>query len=364
MGLHPVMNHRAEYLLQVLEKIGLPLMASVIAAPGGGGDAAQLHSEAQKVAALLSKTVQAGIDLGYGLDLGPTGAVTDSVRLALTGVMAPLVGGAFRNSGKTPADADVKKIAAAMQAVLAFAENFAADSDHTDRLARTDPAQASAQYLRAFVPVVNAIGAFSFGQPEQKLLMDVAGRLTAEAQRFVRSLNSFPVQDEKLSLLTALRALNGVYAACHEAETRRIMALPQQQRGQGADMTGLEEIWKNFEIRAAMLQSLAMGMTNEEPLHASGGGPGPESQNFAEPIPVQHAPVADIPSPRQPEAPPPPAENPLAMFAKKPAASAPADLPPAAASQAPPADPPKSSGNPMSFFKAPPPAKNEDGTQQ
>ena len=158
------MNHRADYLLQVLEKIGSPLLASVIEVNARMHNT-QLTAEAQKIAELLARTVQTGIDLGYALDLGPSGQITDSLRLAMTGLAAPLIAGSFRNNGKTPTDTDIKKIITAMQAVLSFAENFSADSDHSDRLKNLNPgdgaSDAAQNYLRnvyAFVPVVNVDG--------------------------------------------------------------------------------------------------------------------------------------------------------------------------------------------------------------
>jgi hypothetical protein len=285
------MNHRAEYLLQVLEKIGTPLLASVIDA----GAPAQHVVEAQKIAELLAKTVQTGIDMGYALDLGPTGEVTDSVRLALAGVAAPLIAGSFRNSGKAPGDAEVKKIVTALQAVLTFAENFAADSDNADRLKNLTPgapapdaAQTHAQYIYALVPVVNAIAAFSFGLPEQKLVLDVAGRLAGEAPRFRQSLMGDAGPDNHRADLGVLSALAALYAASHQAETARITAAAQPD----AATPGMDAVWRGYEIRAAMLETLVHGILPASGAAGTSGGPQPGAAPPQQPSQPQAAPIA------------------------------------------------------------------------
>jgi hypothetical protein len=330
------MNHRAEYLLQVLEKIGAPLMASIIAVASKTDTAAPGVSEAQKIAELLGKTVQTGIELGYAIDLGPAGEMSDPVRLALSGVAAPLIGYSYGANSRAPVEADIKKIVAAMQAVLSFADNFSADSDHAGRLrdmdsiGNIDTAQLNVQYLYALVPVVNAVAAFPFGQPEQKLIVDITARLTTDAARINGPLNG----TSKITEVSVLRALGILYAASHNAETARIMALPENQRmsiltGAGA----LDVVWKSYEMRAAMLQALAQGMVAPGSASGavSGGGIAPQA------APPEAAPVTPPPlSPQPPQAPP--------VIAPQESQSPP-----------PPAAPPATGANPMGFFKKPPP---------
>ena len=340
------MNHRADYLLQVLEKIGSPLLASVIEVNARMHNT-QLTAEAQKIAELLARTVQTGIDLGYALDLGPSGQITDSLRLAMTGLAAPLIAGSFRNNGKTPTDTDIKKIITAMQAVLSFAENFSADSDHSDRLKNLNPgdgaSDAAQNYLRnvyAFVPVVNVVGAYSFGQPEQKLIMDIASRLTATARQIANARG----KDADVHILNALAQ---IYAACHQAETAHIMGLSEQDRQKA--VPPLDPVWKNFDLRVAMLEALAGGIITTS-----------AATDVAPVMPQQNPPPAAAPPAQG-------AVNPLSMFAKKPDGAAPPQAPqqpPAAPPQQPqtpppPTEPPPSGGNPMSFFKGPPKKTDE-----
>lgn len=309
------MHHRAEYLIQVLEKIGAPLLAAVITANAKNDGA--LHNEAQKIAELLAKTVQTSIEMTSAIDLGPTGQMTDSIRVALTGLAGPMVAHSFENSGRTPNDADIKRIMTALQAVLSFAENFEANSENSDRLKdlsaagqSADTVQAQAQYLQAFVPVIGAVGAFSFGQPEQKLIMDISSRLATKASSVSKTL----VGDDRIAR-AALNALAEIYAACHRAEIQRLEGMSDDQRAQAG--LSVDGIWKNFDAQAAMLEALAQGLVTGAATQTQSSG---TSSKAPEPSP---APAA------QQEAPP---------------VSLPA---------APPATPP-AGGSPMSFFKTPP----------
>ena len=344
------MNHRAEYLLQVLEKIGSPLLTAVIDVQAVNPPQQGLHNEAQRLAELIARTVQTSIELGSSIDLGPSGTMTDSVRIGLTGLASPVVAAAYRNTGRAPAEADIKRLVSALQAVLSFAENFDADDDHTGRLkhsaangAVVDNVQGQIQYFHAFVPVIHAISQFSFGQPEQKFITDVAGRLTARASALRAQL--FPSADpgDRARIERGLlKALAEIYAAAHLAETTRILGMSEAERAAmtGGMSSGINEVWNGFETRVAMLAALAQGMAGiSTDTQQAGGSPAPVTMT----PPPASAPVVQPPVSTTSQA---AAASPLASFAKKPAGD---PAPPAAST------PPASTGtNPMSFFKAPP----------
>lgn len=342
------MNHRADYLLQVLEKIGSPLMASVIDAQArtpGRDSAQQLHNEAQKIAELLAKTVQASIEMGNSLDLGPMGDLTDSVRIALTGLASPLVAASFRLHGKAPGDPEMKRMIAALQAVLTFAENFEANTENADRLRniqadgkKVDEAQEAVQYINAYLPVVNAIAAFSFGQNEQKLVMDVASRLSVAAKMLQQKLfANLPAEDKRFEL-GVLSAFGNIYAACHRAETARVQAMndDQRQHMQADGLSSSEIVWKNFEIRTAMIEQLARGVAL----------PAGKTNGSGRQQPQPMAPVTTLPqAEKQPAFAKPPMHDPLAHDPIESQIPPPSSPQQAAAAQG---------GSPMSFFKAPP----------
>ncbi|MCB1651658.1 MAG: hypothetical protein KDI46_06360 [Alphaproteobacteria bacterium] len=346
------MDPRTLYLLQVLETIGKPLMAAVIeTSKASGADAAT--RDAQSLAAMLGKVVQASIDLGQVVDVNPVEAGDDSLRVALAGLASPLVAGQMKKKGGLPDDLDVKRVVMSLQAVLTFADNFSSSMENTQRLADLiargqipmDGHQVALQYVEAMTPVVQAIAAFSFGQPEQKLIVDVTGRLVGRAAQMRKTLlpDTNP-EIERFVDLGFLKALGGIYSACHAAEVRKARGAEAQEEAGPS----LEGVWAQFDLQAGMLETLCgyliPGLSlPEASLEVAGSTAPAQAAVVSEPspivppvfTPVQEAPKAPAasvspspplpPLPVQPEAPvqPPvvPVEasagaNPMAMFAK------------------------------------------------
>ena len=356
------MNQRTEYLLQVLESIGSPLMISILQAPGRMAD--EMQNDTLRLAELLAKTTQASIEMSQAMDLGAQPDQGDALRVALAALASRLVGSYYQHSGRAPGEGDLKKMTAAMQTVLTFSENFSPGPDAAIRMEnlpargqQVDGPQVSLQYIHAFIPVVNAISAFSFGQAEQKFVMDISGRILERAAALRDAL--FPglaPADGTRAELALVTALADIYSRCHNAETARLMALSEQERMAGGP--GPEIVWNAFNLRVDLLAALATSLVPEagevKSETASGGGP---KRAPVAPPPVQEAQIAPPQSP--------PMVNPLSMFAKSPPSdapppSAPASPPAASAPPAPPAQSGSQSGSgPMSFFKAPP--KKSDG---
>ena len=318
------MHHRAEYLLQVLEKIGAPLLSSVIAVNARTGS--NLNNEAQKIAELLAKTVQTSIDMTNALDLGPTGTMTDSIRIGMAGLAGPLVAGSFESSSRTPGDAEIKRIVAALQAVLTFAENFEANSENAGRLKNisaqgqnVDAAQSYIQYVQAFTPVINAANAFSFGQPEQKFVMDVTSKITARAKSSRENMFGDLSADNQRAELGLLKTFAEIYAACHVAETNRIQSLNDNDRAQMQSGFTTDVLWQNFDARVQLVESLAEAIVPGKSNSSQG-----KNSGSAQPAPPPVAPV-----------------------------QAPPVAPPVQTAAPPQQQNPSSGGNPMSFFKAP-----------
>lgn len=376
------MDQHAQYLIQILEKIGSPLMASIIDVAGRSPGASQEsdQEDARKMAELLGKSIQMSISLGQAMDMNTIQAGGEALRVALAGLSGPLIAGQFKHHGRIPEESDLKRLTTALQAVLTFSENFAPDVETISRLEDirakgqpVDAQQSHIQYIYAFLPVVSAVGAFSFGQPEQKLIIDVANQLVKRAVELREILlSTLAEEDQKRAELGLLSALGQVYSACHMAEMTRVMALSE---GDQAGSLSLDPVWKSFDLRVAMLETLARNIVPGGAGKAGGSGaPQPErvdivSETAAE-IP-QSAPQAvesPHPIPEEQLAPPPaapvspPSGSPMAMFAK------PKDggetIPPTAApssAQPPPSAPPETqdvgpgseerAGGPMSFFK-------------
>lgn len=318
-------------------------MNAVVAAPHPEDDTST-QSDAQAIASLLGKVVEVSIAMNDVLDLKPEDAQNDSLRVALAALAGPLVAGQYAQNFQIPKDNDLKRIQAALQAVMTFGDNFTPSPEHIERLRKVqndqsggsapiDGHQINIQYVHAFIPVVNAVGTFSFGQPEQKLIMDISDRLVKHSIEMRESLlPELDGDDQKLAELGLLRALTQIYAACHSTETQRLSAMKDQE---APDASSMGNVWKGFETRAAMLEALVRNIlpgTSQRltaPASTPVQAPPPVAAETL-PVPVEEAPPPAV----IPDAPPPPS-------------------PPSTPSSSPSAAPPSSGGGPMSFFKKP-----------
>ena len=361
------MDQRADYLIQILDKLGSPLMSAIVDA----AQASDPSQDAQSMASLIGKSVELSISLANMADLSKT--QDDSVRLALAAIASSLVGSLHKKTRQVPGDNDLKRVASALQAVLTFSENFTPDEANTDRLkylehqgAAADALQMNIQYMSAFVPAVNAIGAFPFGMPEQKLIMDVSSRITAQASALRKNIIGEIEEDKaKLVDLAVLKTFVEIYAACHRSETER---LSNSDDIESVDMgAALKNVWSAFDLRVGMIEALAESLL---PGGSSGVGkasgsssPTPESPPAQAPQETQSAPPPEQKPPEQPAG----GANPMSMFAKpkteeapaqaqdSEAAAAPSTPPPAPEEKAP--ESPPAQNNPMAMFAKP---KNEN----
>ena len=306
------MNQRAEYLFQILEKIGAPLLA---AAEGTAPSSAAI------VAELLARSVQTGVELAGIMDIREAGAEGEAIRLALCGLSTPLIAGHYRNTGKVPGENDVKRLVTALSAALTFADNFSPAAENTARLTAleagvppADDTQVMIQCLQALTPVVLVVAAYPFGRPEKKLVQDVTERLVQQAGLMAtRLLPGAAPNDLKLAELTLLRAMAPLYCESHQTETRRMLALDDSARNQAAQANGgvlpLDPVWQDFDRQVAMLGVLGqtlLGRFASRPVQTS-------SSIVAPAIPPQPIAVEQISAPAG-------VYNPMAFFKPGPTA--------------------------------------------
>jgi hypothetical protein len=349
------MDPRTDYLFQILDKIGGPLVAALAYAERAGeaqslNPDAAAREDAQTIAQLLARSVQTSIEIGRLMELDMSGPEeADRLRLALMVLAGPLVAGQFRNDGRVPGDAEQKKIMTGLEAVLAFSQNFSPTRANAEGLAgggAPDEGSETIRAMRCFTPVINAVGAFPFGQPEKKLIQDVCARITARVEELAGALLSSASSADKL-LLT--KTLAEIYAECHIEEMRLMLSKGQEEPDV---QQGLDNVWIRFNIRSAMLEALAETLTPDS------------AAKTVTPAPAAPAPPAEAPAPPKtvvpealpvaetlPPAPPPGGFNPMSMFAKKDEADGEPASPPAPPAAEPAPEPP-----------APPPAlpKEED----
>lgn len=290
------MSVSSDLAFQILEKIGAPLMRAIAAAPGQ--NAADPTEQARLLADLLGKSVHGGMALAGLMNIDVPDDKADSIRLGLTSLLCEVLAGQVRETGRAPTDRDIERHLSSFQALLSFADGFSGAADAADRLRAIDPARAflldetqiDALFLRAFVPVIEAVAAFPFGHSDRKLVQDVCEKLLAESRRIARAAPAeSPVAARRRELLV-LDALCPLYAACHTAQTRHLMAMDAAARAtMAADNGGvlpMAPVWDAFALRVSMLESLANFPRTETGSGASGSGPAPEALKPATPPPA------------------------------------------------------------------------------
>ena len=359
------MTPRATYYIQILKTIGSPLIAHAI--KNGDGSA---ENNAKTVASLLSQSVQTGIDLSALIDLGPIDEADDSMRVAMTGLAARLL--SISDSNKI----DSKSLKDSVQAALSFADNFTPTALNTQRLQDlaaqgqiVDESQLHVQYLHAFLPVIESVASFSFGQTATKLINDIASRLSIHADKIAKTLvDSDDALEKQRISLAVMEGLGQIYAACH-AEQTEIIA-----QNNAADVT-TDTVWEAFNLRFSLLKTLTDAIMNKgQSDTANNDNPSAAPETIGTPEATTQTPPPKQEDKKQKEEIPPAKTNPMGVFAKKPASS----IPPKATSSPSPetpaspkkaddvndkdnadgADDPSASSqpsNPMSFFKNPPP---------
>ena len=360
------MDQRSAFLIELLDKLGVPLMEAVQAHSRPDSPPAQ---EAGTLAALLGQSVQLGLSVAQKLDLREGQGDADAVRLALAAMSAKLVGESYRLQGRVPAENDTARLTRALEAVLTFADNFTPSAEHTARLRTAgaekplfDMAKSQVFYLSAMEPVLGAIAEFPFGQNETAMIQTTAERLQQRAAMLREAMIGASAEKAESSFaeLMILQSLARIYADCHRGETARVAA------SNGDVSPSVDPVWKAFDLRLAMLETLLnVAVPGDAPEAAA---PPPQQQNVPinppaqmtvpapemvqpEPVPVPQ----QNPAPVQQSAPaaPPAAGGPMGFFAKKPADAVPPAPPVQNDQPAAPAAPsaPPEPGNPMSFFK-------------
>ena len=351
------MNQRSEYLKQIIEKIGGPLLAAIqeVAAknPASAGDAA---ADAQRFAELLSKTVQLSIELGKVMEIEKANPdQVESIRVAAAALAGPMVAAQYSQNGKVPSEQDLTKLSGTLETVMTFSDNYPLSAENLQRLKEmdangkaVDTHQTNIQFLQAFTPVADAVATFSFGQAEKKMMQDIADKIHGKSKEICESVfgKNLDEGQRKLAELAILKSLTDIYTECHKTEVTKLMAL--QDPGADAQSKAITSLWQNFDLRAGILESLAenMGLSSSKTSPAPAAPPATPQQPPVEPPPQASA----APPPSTPQAPPaqetsppaaPPAGNPMSMFAKPKDdnAAAPA-APPAQPQQQPPAEPP------------------------
>lgn len=366
------MDERSTFLLELLDKLGGPLMGAVQtgASLEGGGDS----KDAETLAALLGQSVQMGLSLAQKMDLKDgeeSDADPDAVRLSLTAMAGQFIAGNYVQQGRVPTEEETQRLAKSLSTVLTFADNFTPSAQHTARLKVTgnqkplfDETQSQIFYLSAMAPVLSAVAEFPFGKSETALIQEVAEKLAARAKGLREALIGSASEEAEaaFSELMILHTLARVYADCHRAQTKKLLAQDEDSREEAS----LDPVWKGFDLRLSMFETL---LNASVPGEAAAGTVAPQ---VSQEIPAEAAPAAAPQAETPPSAPAQEgAGGPMGFFAKGESPATPAPVPspaeaapvapqPAAPETPPPAAAPapveaapaqEGGGGPMSFFK-------------
>lgn len=288
---------RPTYLMNVYEKLGTPLLSAAVEAierdalmarqQGQIPPAVSDTAEAERIAALLKSSAELGFALSRQIDvrmLDP--AATDGVRLTLASIVAPLIANLYRVNGRTPTTPEIDRMVAAMQAVTMFSDHYNAAADASARMqtveydfAPADSAQMQLTLLNAFMPAVNAVCTFSFGQPEKTLLQDVITRLTTTAQKIrIDLFTGLSERDSLRAEISIVRAAANLYSQAHFTEMSKLMFLDDTQRDTVNLSERLSELWRVVDVRLSMVRVLAeqlVGIKSIPSSSTSTGGAGP-----------------------------------------------------------------------------------------
>ena len=279
--------NNSKFAVQLLTKIGAPLMEAVNEATAGDKSSKEQAQEqaAQVMAQLLGQTVQMGTLLYSAIGIEEEAEQADTTRVAVTSLCAPLIAKFYTQNKRPPTEDDTKRMVQSLEGILSFGENFSPASvaqtrlqtlDHDDVL--FDKNQPSLVMLQAMVPVMNAIEEFPFGQAPRKLVQEIAGKLEARAQEIAKAQQG---DVDKLNELMIFKSLAGLYAQCHLDEIKRVAENSAESR----ENLSIDPVWEHFETKITMVEAL-MGVGHD----AGDVTPAPEVQADAQQQPAEASP--------------------------------------------------------------------------
>jgi len=253
---------RAELLTVIMHDIGLPVIEGVI-------QVALSHSEEkviEDVTRLLRQTIDNADDIRGLLDLIEEEEKDVSVRLNLATLSCHIIAAHYKRTGNLPTQAELKRTVSSVDQLLTFSENYIP----MDRLEGVFPENirglsplsrtvANLVYLKYYVPLVDVIADFPYGQDESKMIQNVSEKLRTKATEITHALmgTELSIAEQKSSELLILSSLIPLYCSCHIREKTRIMELDEDVRAKEDNKEQIENIWLLFDKRLGMLTVLA-----------------------------------------------------------------------------------------------------------
>lgn len=260
---------RAELLTLIMYDIGLPLIHGIIKTVK-----IEDHEKAiADMAALLEKTIDQSEEIQSTLVISEEDMENIYVRISMAALSSKLIAAKYEQNGKVPSDSDMKRSVSSMDALQTFADRYglieAINSEYkfeTPEARRAINNMVKLTYLEYFAPLADAIGAFSFGETETKMIQSVSEKLRDNANTVRIDIlgDDMPDEHKKAAELSILKVVVELYSSCHKSETARIMALSDDARGTEKSETQIENIWTGFEKRLAMLSAVTKGILPDD----------------------------------------------------------------------------------------------------
>jgi hypothetical protein len=240
--------------LDIIEHIGLPLINATARANTPRAD------EVQHVRDLLDRTVQCAHELEKIMDTPASHAKIASQKLTLAAISSRLIAAQYEAEGQIPTDRDVRRIVSIIENTITNS-NICADFDEQNNPQNPEVGN-GINLISDFLPAINAIAEFSYGQSDVKLIQSVSETLSIHTERLCDSLIGHIENNEDRAHAKSviIKTLIALYGETHSAETRRIMKMDEKIRMEQGSQITIDVVWRAFEKKYTMLAALVEGL--------------------------------------------------------------------------------------------------------
>lgn len=253
---------RSTFLSSIMHDVGLPLIRAIIKY----GPHQDENAIAAEMATLLTQTVQSNDYIKDTLDIKELATQNSELHLILTSLSSKIIAAHYERTKTPPTDQDLKRFMGAINALLAFSEDYMpiislteAYPENKQKLSVSPRHTTDLTYISVFLPLINAVARFSFGLNESRMIQNVSERLNARTAQIRSNLlgDTLNDTDKKSAELSILDTLVELYASCHMQEIDRITALSSAAPDTQDSTQQIENIWTLFEHRVSLLFGLA-----------------------------------------------------------------------------------------------------------
>ncbi|PCJ99011.1 MAG: hypothetical protein COA45_06080 [Zetaproteobacteria bacterium] len=249
-------------LSSIMHDVGLPLIRAII--KHGSDDSEDVV--AAEMTKLLAQTIQSNDYLKDTLDISEVAAQNPNLHLILTSLSSKMISAHYERIKTPPTNQDLKRFMGAINALLAFSEDYTPIIKLTDAYPenKSKPSPAPKHttdltYISAFLPLIHVVSTFSFGVNQSRMIQNVSEKLNARTAQIRSNLlgDALNDTDKKTAELCILETLIEVYALCHMQEIDRITTLDHTAQTTLNSEKQIENIWLLYENRVALLFGLA-----------------------------------------------------------------------------------------------------------